>query len=113
MRLLRFNRLSLILRRPRSGRLEGWAAIPICDSRYQCRRSEVPALDAASSQQELEIESGTTRLKMIHFPSWPGFVPAIHVLLAWTQKTWMPGIADKFTQSAQGRLLWPGMTSFP
>jgi len=25
-------------------------------------------------------------------------------------KTWMPGIADKFTQSAQSRLLWPGMT---
>jgi hypothetical protein len=23
----------------------------------------------------------------------------------------MPGIADKFTQSAQGRLLWPGMTT--
>jgi hypothetical protein len=23
----------------------------------------------------------------------------------------MPGTADKFTQSAQGRLLWPGMTS--
>jgi hypothetical protein len=23
----------------------------------------------------------------------------------------MPGIADKFTQSAQGRLRWPGMTS--
>jgi hypothetical protein len=23
----------------------------------------------------------------------------------------MPGIADKFTQSAQGRLLWPGMTA--
>jgi hypothetical protein len=23
-------------------------------------------------------------------------------------KTWMPGIADKFTQSAQGRLLRPG-----
>jgi hypothetical protein len=22
----------------------------------------------------------------------------------------MPGIADKFTQSARGRLLWPGMT---
>ncbi|MEA2862656.1 MAG: hypothetical protein QOC84_612, partial [Bradyrhizobium sp.] len=22
----------------------------------------------------------------------------------------MPGIADKFTRSAQGRLLWPGMT---
>ncbi len=22
----------------------------------------------------------------------------------------MPGIADKFTQSAQSRLLWPGMT---
>jgi hypothetical protein len=25
----------------------------------------------------------------------------------------MPGIADKFTQSAQGRLLWPGMTDLP
>jgi hypothetical protein len=24
----------------------------------------------------------------------------------------MPGIADKFTQSAQGRLRWPGTTSF-
>ena len=24
----------------------------------------------------------------------------------------MPGIADKFTHSAQDRLLWPGMTSF-
>ena len=24
----------------------------------------------------------------------------------------MPGIADKSTQSAQSRLLWPGMTSF-
>src|SRR5258708_30177299 len=23
----------------------------------------------------------------------------------------MPGIADKFTQSAQGRLRWPGMTT--
>jgi hypothetical protein len=23
----------------------------------------------------------------------------------------MPGIADKFTQSAQSRLLWPGMTT--
>src|ERR1700738_3211369 len=23
----------------------------------------------------------------------------------------MPGIADKFTQSAQGRLRWPGMTA--
>src|SRR6266852_6478638 len=40
-----------------------------------------------------------------------GLVPAIHVLFdAATKKTWMPGIADKFTQSAQGRLLWPGMT---
>jgi hypothetical protein len=27
-------------------------------------------------------------------------------------KTWMPGIADKFTQSAKSRLLWPGMTNF-
>jgi hypothetical protein len=32
--LLCFNELDLILRRSRSGRLEGWAAIPICDSRY-------------------------------------------------------------------------------
>src|SRR3954453_15294691 len=29
MRLFCFNELNLILRRPRSGRLEGWAAIPI------------------------------------------------------------------------------------
>src|SRR5258705_12561055 len=41
MRLSCFHRLDLILRRPRSGRLEGWAAIlrsaaiPICDSRYR------------------------------------------------------------------------------
>jgi hypothetical protein len=43
-----------------------------------------------------------------------GPVPAIHVLFdAATKKTWMPGIADKFTQSAQGRLLWPGMTKNP
>src|SRR6266478_9562104 len=34
MRLLCFNELDLILRRSRSGRLEGWAVIPICDSRY-------------------------------------------------------------------------------
>src|SRR6476646_5981138 len=27
------------------------------------------------------------------------------------RKTWRPGIADKFTQSAQGRLLRPGMTA--
>ncbi len=37
------------------------------------------------------------------------YVPAFHVLTQ--RKTWMPGIADKFTQSAQDRLLWPGMTS--
>ena len=37
--------------------------------------------------------------------------PAIHGFLAyWPSRTWMPGIADKFTQSAQSRLLWPGMT---
>jgi hypothetical protein len=34
MRLLCFNKLDLILRRPRSGRLEGWAAIQVCDSGY-------------------------------------------------------------------------------
>jgi hypothetical protein len=33
-----------------------------------------------------------------------GLVPAIHVFCET-----MPGIADKFTQSAH-RLLWPGMT---
>src|SRR5882724_11025521 len=64
-------------------------------------------------------------LKMIHFSSWPGHSrpkdgvasarlcpghPRLPDLSA--AKTWMPGIADKFTQSAQGRLLWPGMTSF-
>jgi hypothetical protein len=37
-----------------------------------------------------------------------GLVPAIHVL-GRQKRTWMPGIADKFTQSAQSRLLWPGM----
>ncbi len=41
-----------------------------------------------------------------------GIVPAIHAFLA-AKKTWMPGNADKFTQSAHGRQLWPGMTSFP
>jgi hypothetical protein len=36
----------------------------------------------------------------------------IHVLsFNGTARTWMPAIADKFTQSAQSRLLWPGMTS--
>jgi hypothetical protein len=39
-----------------------------------------------------------------------GLVPASSFLTA--GKTWMPGIADKFTQSAQSRLLWPGMTSY-
>jgi hypothetical protein len=29
-----------------------------------------------------------------------GLVPAIHVFLLASVKTWMPGIADKFTQSA-------------
>jgi ribosome-associated heat shock protein Hsp15 len=40
-----------------------------------------------------------------------GLDPAIHVFLALHCKTWMPGTANKFTQSAQGRLLWPGMTT--
>jgi hypothetical protein len=30
-----------------------------------------------------------------------GLVPAIHVFFIQYQKTWMPGSADKFTQSAQ------------
>jgi hypothetical protein len=37
-------------------------------------------------------------------------VPTIHVFTSHQRNTWMPGIADKFTQSAQNRLLWPGMT---
>ena len=41
-----------------------------------------------------------------------GLDPAIHVFGDREEsKTWMPGIADKFTQSAQDRLLWPGMTT--
>jgi hypothetical protein len=41
-----------------------------------------------------------------------GLVPAIHVFNPMPhEKTWMPGIADKFTPSAQDRLLWPGMTT--
>src|SRR5713226_704761 len=35
-------------------------------------------------------------------PSTPSFEVAA--------RTWIPGSADKFTQSAQGRLLWPGVT---
>jgi hypothetical protein len=30
-----------------------------------------------------------------------GLVPAIHVFEVLESKTWMPGSADKFTQSAQ------------
>jgi hypothetical protein len=41
-----------------------------------------------------------------------GLVPAIHDFLSPRLETWMPGNADKFTQSAQDRLLCPGMTSF-
>ena len=40
-----------------------------------------------------------------------GLVPAIHASSQIGIRTWMPGIADKFTQSAQGGLLWPGMTN--
>jgi hypothetical protein len=40
-----------------------------------------------------------------------GLVLAIHVFHSYAVETRMPGIADKFTQSAQGRLLWPGMTT--
>ncbi len=39
-----------------------------------------------------------------------GLVLAINVFLFYAVKTWMPGIADKFAQSAQSRLPWPGMT---
>ena len=39
-----------------------------------------------------------------------GLVLAINVFLSYAVKTWMPDIADKFAQSAQSRLPWPGMT---
>jgi hypothetical protein len=42
-----------------------------------------------------------------------GLVLAIHVVLSYAVQTWMPGIADKLAQSAQGRPPWPGMTISP
>jgi hypothetical protein len=33
-----------------------------------------------------------------------GLDPAIHVFISRPMKTWMPGIADKFTQSAQSAM---------
>ena len=39
--------------------------------------------------------------EMTHRFVMAGLVPAIHVLLIKLKKTWMPGSADKFTQSAQ------------
>jgi hypothetical protein len=73
---------------------------------------------------ELPARALSNHLKMIRFFVMAGhsrpkdgvasarLCPAIHAFLARARKTWMPGTADKFTQSAQGRLLWPGMTSF-
>jgi hypothetical protein len=61
---------------------------------------------------ELPARALSNHLKMIRFFVMAGLVPAIHAFLARARKTWMPGTADKFTQSAQGRLLRPGMTSF-
>ena len=56
MRLLCFSKLDLILRRPRSGRLEGWAATPICDSRYQAQASMRPvALQQVHRWPEAEM----------------------------------------------------------
>src|SRR6266852_2092978 len=42
--------------------------------------------------------------------SWPGLSRPSTPCFPIQEKTWMLGIADKCTQSAQGRLLWPGMT---
>jgi|EndMetStandDraft_8_1072994.scaffolds.fasta_scaffold163878_2 hypothetical protein len=39
-----------------------------------------------------------------------GLVPGIPIRRALPSLSGMPGIADKFTQSAQARLLLPGMT---
>jgi hypothetical protein len=56
------------------------------------------------------VMAGHSRLK--DGVAYARLCPAIHVFLELNAaKTWMPGIADKFTQSAQGRLLRPGMTS--
>jgi hypothetical protein len=45
--------------------------------------------DRKSSQH---FQTFSNLLKMIHFPSWPGLFPAIHVVsLADTAKTWMAG----------------------
>jgi hypothetical protein len=39
-----------------------------------------------------------------------GLVPAIHVFANFkAEKTWMPGVADKFN-AVCASLLWPGMT---
>jgi len=50
-----FNKLDLILRRPRSGRLEE-AAIPICDSRYrlQAKGIEVQEENKKSMKEDVE-----------------------------------------------------------
>src|ERR1700716_1911196 len=61
------------------------------------------------NQERIDLSLSNRELS---FPSGPALVPAIHVFLAGSARTWMPGIADKSTQSAQSRLRWPGMTSF-
>jgi hypothetical protein len=44
--------------------------------------------------------------RMDQFPSWPGFVPAIHVFLARLSclsiKTWMPGTSPGMTNQLPG-----------
>src|SRR6266851_9113099 len=62
----------------------------------------------AATRRICGFEKSAERFKLRHGRARPG-----HPRLAAykEQKTWMPGIADKFTQSAQGRPLRPGMTS--
>jgi len=53
---------------------------------------------------------GRIRVAFCPSSSWPGLSRPSTPYFLIPRKTWMPGIADKFTQSAQGRLLRPGMT---
>jgi hypothetical protein len=73
MRLSWFNVLNLILRRPPSGRLEGWAATPIRrDHRMQSQNFSVPAGNQMrpGALNELARNFGlTASLSITNFPA--------------------------------------------
>src|SRR3981189_3558583 len=55
MRCLCFNKLDLILRRPRRGRLEGWAPTTICDPGHPSDRPGInPPLSFVHTQKLLQ-----------------------------------------------------------